>query len=158
MARLRRDPLARAMRPDKVTLVAVAATLGLYRAGRARSDIPVWRAIAADADWLRQRADGISARLAPTGTKARIDIVATRATIGGGSLPGETLPSVALRVRHGAASGLAERLRRSDPCVIGRIEDGAVLLDLRTVDPLADEALVSAVARAISSADPTGQA
>ena len=95
----------------------------------------------------------ISARLASTGTKARIDVVATRATIGGGSLPGETLPSVALRVRHGSASGLAERLRRSDPCVIGRIEDGAVLLDLRTVDPLTDEALVSAVAKAISSAD-----
>ena len=118
----------------------------------------MWRAIAADADGLRQRADGVSGRLASTGTKARIDVVATRATIGGGSLPGETLPSVALRVRHGSASRLAERLRRSDPCVIGRIEDGAVLLDLRTVDPLTDEALVSAVAKAIGSADPTGEA
>jgi L-seryl-tRNA(Ser) seleniumtransferase len=155
VARLRRDPLARAMRPDKVTLVAVAATLALYRAGRARSDIPVWRAIAADADDLRHRADRISSRLAPSGSAARIDVVATRATVGGGSLPGETLPSVALRVHHGSASRLAERLRRSDPCVIGRIEDGAVLLDLRTVDPVTDEALVAAVGQAIGSADAT---
>jgi L-seryl-tRNA(Ser) seleniumtransferase len=148
VARIRRDPLARAMRPDKVTLAAVAATLGVYRAGRARTDIPVWRAIAADPDALRERATALADRLSATG--ADVDTIDVRATVGGGALPGETLPSVAVRIRDRSAARLAERLRRGDPCVIGRIEDDALLLDLRAVEPASDEPLASAVAAALT--------
>jgi L-seryl-tRNA(Ser) seleniumtransferase len=146
VARLRRDPLARATRPDKTTLAAVAATLGLYRAGRALLDIPVWRAIAADIEGLRQRARRLSAALG-----GRADVVDTRATVGGGALPGETLPSAALRLRYGRPDGLLKRLRRGEPCVIGRLEDDAVILDLRTVVPDQDDALLAAVVSALAS-------
>lgn len=144
IARMRRDPLARATRPDKTTLAAVAATLALYRAGRATLDIPVWRAIATDPAGLRARATAITARLPVAAT-----IVESRATVGGGALPGETLPSVGLRLRAGPASRLLAALRRGDPCVVGRIEDGAVIIDLRTVAPELDVALASALERAL---------
>jgi L-seryl-tRNA(Ser) seleniumtransferase len=153
VARLRRDPLARAMRPDKVTLSAVAATLGLYRAGRASSEVPVWRAIGADVSELRARAERLRSRVEAAGPALDADVVETRATIGGGALPGETLPSVGLRVRHGPATRLAERLRRADPYVIGRIEDEALLLDLRTVAPASDDALGGALLAALDGPD-----
>ena len=84
VARIRRDPLARAMRPDKATLAAVAATLGLYRAGRAEAEIPVWRMIAASIDGLRSRAEAVAGRdRRPVPRSSRRE-----ATVGGGSLPG----------------------------------------------------------------------
>jgi L-seryl-tRNA(Ser) seleniumtransferase len=143
VARLRRDPLARAMRPDKVTLAAVAATLGLYAAGRAVDEIPVWRMIAAPLDVLRRRGEGVAAQV------ARAQVVDTASTVGGGSLPGETLPSVAVAVRGPSAPRLLAALRRGTPSVIARIEAERVLLDLRTVDPTADDALANAVVRAV---------
>jgi L-seryl-tRNA(Ser) seleniumtransferase len=141
IARMRRDPLARAMRPDKVTMAGVAMTLGLYRAGRAALDIPVWRMIATPIEELRARARAILDALGP-----RAAIVDARSTVGGGSLPGETLPSVGIMLSGGSATGLLAALRRGDPSVIGRIEDGRVVLDLRTVDPASDRAFARAVA------------
>ncbi len=149
IARIRRDPLARAMRPDKVTLAAVAATLGLYRAGQAEAEIPVWRMIAAAPDTLRKRAEPIAARLAGAGA---IDVVATEATVGGGSLPGEVLPSFGLALRRGSAERMLAALRRRSPVVVGRIEDGRVILDLRTVNPGRDEELEAAIRAAIDAA------
>jgi len=140
IARMRRDPLARATRPDKTTLAAVASTLAIYRAGRATLDIPVWRAIAADTQALRQRAALIAARLG-----AAVEVAETKATVGGGALPGETLPSVGLRIEQGSASRSLTALRRGEPCVIARVEDGAVIADMRTVTPAQDEALVRAL-------------
>ena len=99
IARIRRDPLARAMRPDRVTMAAVALTLGLYRAGRATTDIPVWRMIATPVTDLETRAERLVAAL-PDGAASVVDV---RSTVGGGSLPGETLPSVALAVAAAAA-------------------------------------------------------
>jgi L-seryl-tRNA(Ser) seleniumtransferase len=145
IARMRRDPLARAMRPDKVTLLAVAATLGLYRAGLAVAEIPVWRMIAVPRDVVRARAEGISERLGPA-----VAVVATTSTVGGGALPGETLPSAGLAIRGRSATRLLDVLRLGDPSVIGRIEDERVILDLRTVDPDDDEALGQAVAAALA--------
>jgi L-seryl-tRNA(Ser) seleniumtransferase len=146
VARMRRDPLARAMRPDKVTLAAMAATLAIYRAGRARLDIPVWQAMAADVVALRERARELLGALSPADG---IDIEDTQATVGGGALPGETLPSVALRLRRGSPSRLAAALRSGEPCVIARVVDEAVVIDLRTVHPSADEELLRALRRAL---------
>ena len=151
IARMRRDPLARAMRPDKATLAAVAATLGIYRAGRATLDIPVWRFIVADTTDLHERAQWLVAglRVARLRVADPPELIETEATIGGGALPGETLPSVAIRIGRGSASRLLASLRRGDPCVVGRVHDDAVILDLRTVAPAQDEALGTALAEAL---------
>ena len=140
IARMRRDPLARAMRPDKATMAGVALTLGLYRAGRAATVIPVWRMIAAPVDDLRARAAALVDRL------GSVEAVDVRSTVGGGSLPGETLPSVALALGTRSADRSLAALRSGTPAVIGRIEDGRVVLDLRTVAPESDGLLASAVA------------
>ncbi|MCU0505963.1 MAG: L-seryl-tRNA(Sec) selenium transferase [Chloroflexi bacterium] len=150
-ARLRRDPLARATRPDKTILAALAATLGLYRAGLAVREIPVWRAIAAPVDVLAARARALAAQVGD----ARVRADAMRATVGGGALPGETLPSAGLVVEAAGAGAdaLLAALRLGTPPVIARTADGAVLLDLRTVPAEADDALAGALARALP-ADP----
>jgi L-seryl-tRNA(Ser) seleniumtransferase len=144
IARMRRDPLARAMRPDKATLAGVAATLGLYRAGRATTAIPVWQAIAASVDDLRARADVLADQLG-----AAVDVVDVRSTVGGGSLPGETLPSVGLALRTRSAMRTLKTLRLGTPAVIGRIEADRVILDLRTVPPRSDDDIGTAVRAAL---------
>jgi L-seryl-tRNA(Ser) seleniumtransferase len=149
VARIRADPLARAVRPEKVTLAALAATLGLYRAGRAATDIPVWRMIAATPETLRIRADALIAGL-PVAVRERVAATGMTSAVGGGSLPGETLESVGLAIAGPGAAGLAARLRAGDPVVVGRVEHGAVLLDLRTVDPADDATLATALARALA--------
>jgi L-seryl-tRNA(Ser) seleniumtransferase len=145
IARLRRDPLARAMRPDKVTLAALAATLGLYRSGVALREIPLWRAIASTEEELRDRATHIADALA----RQDINVVETNATLGGGSLPGDTLRSTGVAITVRSVSSLATRLRTGQPAVVGRVEAGRLILDLRSVDPGQDESLVDAIGRAL---------
>ena len=141
--RLRKDPLARAMRPDKVVLAALAATLRLYRAGVATTEIPVWRQIAASEAHLQARAERLAAA---TGARAR----STEATVGGGSLPGQILPSWGVAIKGRGPERTLKALRVGDPAVIGRIVDDAVVLDLRTVEPSDDDRLVEAIRRAIA--------
>jgi L-seryl-tRNA(Ser) seleniumtransferase len=144
VGRMRRDPIARAMRPDKVTLAGVAATLGLYRSGRAPAEVPVWQMIGASVEALDERAAGLAATIGEAA-----DVISTDATVGGGSLPGETLPSRAVAIGGGGAQRLLDRLRRGTPAVVGRIEAGRVILDLRTVPPDRDGDLAAAVRAAI---------
>jgi L-seryl-tRNA(Ser) seleniumtransferase len=146
IAMMRRDPLARAMRPDKVTMAGVAATLGLYRAGRATTDIPVWRMIATPLEELRERAETLRAR-----SGEATEVVELRSTVGGGSLPGETLASFGLAIHARSATRTLAALRHGEPPVIGRIEDGRVVLDLRTVDPGQDGELAAAIERAFAA-------
>ncbi len=146
IGRMRRDPLARAMRPDKVTMAGVALTLGLYRAGRATTEIPVWRMIAVPLEALRARAEQLRRRLAD-----RTEVVELRSTVGGGSLPGETLASFGLALSGPSPTRVLAALRGGEPPVIGRIEDGRVVLDLRTVDPEHDNDLGGAVERALAA-------
>ena len=150
VARIRRDPLARAVRPDKVTLAALAATLALYRTGRATAEIPVWRMISASVESLRARGDRIWDAL-PELARAHARVADMTATVGGGSLPGETLPSAGLRIEGRGAQALAKRLRHGDPPLIGRVEAGAVLLDLRTVDAADDAALGAAIVHGLAT-------
>ena len=149
VTKLRADPLARAMRPDKTILAAVAATLALYRAGRAMAEIPVWRMLAATTEELRTRAAALVAALPGEG----VAVVALESTVGGGSVPGETLPSVGVGVptpSGRAATDLLARLRAGEPCVIGRIERDWVVLDLRTVAPGHDAVLAAAIVHALN--------
>ena len=147
VARLRKDPLARAMRPDKVTMAGLTATLGAYRAGRATTDVPVWRMLATSVDSLRARAAALVASLGPSTSVAELS-----ATVGGGSLPGETLPSAGVALAGASATRLLAALRAGEPIVVGRIADDRVVLDLRTVDPEHDAALGRAVERALATA------
>lgn len=142
--RMRRDPLARAMRPDKVTMLGVAKTLGLYRAGLAADQIPVWVMISAAIDGLRTRAETLATRLGDA-----VEAIEVRSTVGGGSLPGETLPSWGLALRVPSAERTLAALRLPTPIVVARVADGQVILDLRTVDPDADDALAGAIERAL---------
>ena len=145
VARLRKDPLARAMRPDKAMLAGVAATLALYRAGVATREIPVWRHIAAPLERLQARAEAIAA-LVDGGR-----VIEVESTVGGGSLPGATLPSRAVAVEAESPDRLLARLRTGSPAVVGRIERGAVVLDLRTVEPADDERLAAALGAALAA-------
>jgi len=146
VSELRRHPLARALRVDKGTLAALQATLLHYVRGEAEREIPVWRMIAASPEALAERAAGWAARLQAQGIPA--EVLPTMSTIGGGSLPGETLPTQALALASPDADALSAALRRADPPVVGRISDGRLWLDPRTVMPDADVALLEAVTAA----------
>jgi L-seryl-tRNA(Ser) seleniumtransferase len=152
VARIRKDPLARATRPDKVTLAALAATLGLYRAGRAATDIPVWRMLSTPPIALKKRAAAIVAALPARTARVGVRVAALSSALGGGSLPGETIPSFGLAVEGRPPDPLLDRLRTGDPPVVAHVQGDAVLLDLRTVDPADDERLASALGRALELA------
>jgi L-seryl-tRNA(Ser) seleniumtransferase len=129
---LRRHPLARALRVDKLTLAALEATLrGPATPTAAALHEPVQR--------LRDRARRLAADLAQAGVDARA--TESDAVVGGGSAPGVRLPSAAVSL----PATVGASLRKNNPPVAGRIEDGRLLLDLRTVDPADDAALCAAV-------------
>jgi L-seryl-tRNA(Ser) seleniumtransferase len=144
VAQLRRFPLTRALRVDKTTLAGLQATLRHYLVGEAQRAVPVWRMIGQTEVELEERARRWAAALGERGL--RTEVLPGRSTVGGGSLPGETLPTwlVALAVESPAAA--AARLRAGDPPVIGRIEDDRLLLDPRTVLPEQEERLWELVA------------
>jgi L-seryl-tRNA(Ser) seleniumtransferase len=139
-----RHPLARAVRADKTTLAGVAATLRHYVAGNPESTIPVWQMLSANVEGLRSRANAISIE---TGSV----VIDSTSSVGGGSLPGEVLPSVALSLTGGNADELARRLRMGAPRVFPVIRDGAVLIDLRTVQSGQDELLARAILGALDA-------
>ena len=149
MSRLRTHPLARAVRIDKLSLAALSATLLHYLKGEAASAIPAWKMIARPPQELRRQAARWQRVLG-----SRASLVKGESTIGGGSLPGETLPTwlIALYsdVSLGGAEGLASRLRQAEPPVVARIEAEQVLLDSRTVLPEEETALLPAVQQAMS--------
>jgi L-seryl-tRNA(Ser) seleniumtransferase len=147
--RVKRHPLMRALRVDKLTLAALSATLAHYERGEALEKIPVWRAIAQTAQALEARAQAWRAalgELAP-GAAVRESVSA----VGGGSLPEVTLPSRVLSLPARAPDALAARLRRADPAVVARIEEGAVVLDPRAVAPAEDELLLRTVRAALAA-------
>jgi L-seryl-tRNA(Ser) seleniumtransferase len=137
IAALRRHPLARALRVDKLTLAALEATLR----GPAT---PTAMALHEPVERLRDRAGRLAARLAATGLDARA--AESDAVVGGGGAPGVRLPSAAVSL----PATLGSSLRENNPPVAGRIEDGRLLLDLRTVDPAQDDLLQAAVLAAVA--------
>ena len=143
VGRLRRHPVARAVRVDKMTVASLEAVLRMYAQGR-RGEIPVWRELSASLGDLRTRAAGI-AREIPGARVERSEAVA-----GGGSLPGFAVPSYVVRLDADDPDRLAARLRVGNPPVFCRVEATAVLFDVRTVEPRDEERLVRAVHYALS--------
>jgi L-seryl-tRNA(Ser) seleniumtransferase len=146
IARLRRHPLTRALRVDKTTLAGLAATLGHYLRGQAEQQVPVWRMIAASEEAVAARAAVWAERLTAAGLPTAL--VPAASTVGGGSLPGETLPTRLLALPGLPADRLTARLRAGRPAVVARIVDDALCFDPRTVLPEQDDTLLDAVVAA----------
>jgi L-seryl-tRNA(Ser) seleniumtransferase len=146
IARVRKHPLMRALRVDKLTYAALEATLVEHLAGRATDTVPVIRMATMPVEAIAVRAEILAARMREHGFRA--DVVDGVSTIGGGSAAGSQLPTrlVALSLDEVSADALESRLRALDPSVIARIQDGCVVLDLRTIEPSEDEALARTLA------------
>lgn len=142
--RLARHPMARAVRADKMCLAGLAATLNHYVMDEAPDAVPVWMMIAAHEDQLERRA-GEWVQQLETG-----EVVPGRSTVGGGSLPEETLPTslLALDVPH--PNAFADRLREADPPIVARVENDHVMIDPRTVLPGQEQALLSGLTAALN--------
>ena len=143
IAKLKRHPLTRALRVDKTTIAGLQATLLHYLKGEAEEKVPIWQMIAAPVEAVERRAIAWTEKLAAAGITA--EVVDGRSTVGGGSLPGETLPTKLLAIRVDSPDELANRLRAGDPPVIGRIEDDLLLLDPRAVLAEEDEVLIETI-------------
>ena len=143
IGRLRKNPLMRALRPDKLSLAALEATLRLYRDPvRARQQVPVLAMIEANLDDLKGRAQRLSRRLKKAlGETALVRVIEGQSSVGGGSLPGGTLPSWLVEVKpiHVNEEVWAARLRQLRPSVLVRRSQNALWLDVRT---LCDEDLL----------------
>ena len=145
ITRLSRYPLARAIRIDKMGMAALSATLLHDLKDEAKVKVPVWRMIAFSPEDLLARAEDWVSKI-----ESGASVNDSFSTIGGGSLPGETLPTkVVVLTPSGSAENLASRLRQGHTPIIGRIEDDRVLLDPRTVLPEEDDTLVKCVRGAL---------
>ena len=153
ISRLRRHPLARAMRVDKMTLAALDATLNSYQRGRALDEIPVWRMIGAVQTEMEMRAEAWLQRLRASDTAGIVDcsVWDGESAVGGGSLPGETLPTHLLAVRVDDADATAAALRRGSPPVVCRIQQDHLVFDPRTVLPEQEDALLTALTQVLAS-------
>ena len=130
---LKRHPLARAMRPDKTCLAALSATLNHYLRGEAVQEIPVWRMISLSVDEIEDEAAFWVSRLEQAGIPAQIADGLSR--VGGGSLPGSSLPTKLVAIESKDVEQFTARLRQAANPVIGRIQDERLLLDPRTLLP-----------------------
>ena len=146
VAKVRGNPLFRALRVDKMFYAALEATLLAYL----REDydsLPALRMMRLTEETIDERAEQLMRKLHISSPRLNVEVLATRSVIGGGSAPGATLPTRALAVSSAemGADEIAKKLRTWETPIIARVEDGRVLLDLRTVGPEQDEAMLRAV-------------
>jgi len=148
VARVRRHPLMRALRVDKLTYAALEGTLGEYASGRASRTIPILQMILATPETIGSRASRVIDRLQESDA-LDAEILPGQSTVGGGTTPGLELPTrvIALRHRTKSADWLDGWLRRQEPAVVGRIENDRLLLDLRTVLLAEDDQLAVTLER-----------
>ncbi len=151
--RMKKNPLTRAVRIDKFTVAALEATLREYiELQTAWQRIPTLAMLSADNNLLKQRAEAITTELnAVAGEYALCKVVQTNSAVGGGALPTANLPSWGVEVapRDVTAFDLAGRLREQEPAVTGRLQDEKLLLDIRTILPGEETALVGVLARVL---------
>jgi L-seryl-tRNA(Ser) seleniumtransferase len=148
ISHLRKDPFARAMRVDKMTIAALGATLELYRdPDRAVREIPSLAMITAQPEGLRLRCEIVAGELRHNGVDA--SVAETTASVGAGAFPSHEIPSFGVRIT-GDAQEIESLLRRATPPIIARIADGTVLLDLRAVPGDSDSLLIDAAVGALA--------
>ncbi len=152
IAKLRANPLFRALRVDKMFYAALEATLLAYL----REDfdsIPTLRMMRVSEEELQRRAEHIAQLLRISSSELEVEVVESRSVLGGGSAPGSTLPSrtVALRSADLTPEALLERLRQWETPIVARVENDRVLLDLRTVEPAQDATIVAALEKIANS-------
>jgi len=150
--RLRKFPLTRALRVDKTTLAGLQTTLQHYAEGKATNEVPVWRMMSLSLDDLRTRAEALCKVLQERCPRVRASVLEGRSAVGGGSLPGETLPTVLVALDVPSSETFGLRLRSGHPPVIGRIENDRFILDIRTVLEEEEDVLL----RSVVAADPCG--
>lgn len=143
LSRLRRNPMFRALRLDKLMIQALETTVRLLILGE-HEQIPALSMIALSAEAVRRRAEEFAIRI------ARSEVVEGQSVIGGGSTPAQSIPTWLLSIGSEDVNGLERRLRKGEPPVVARIEKDRLLLDLRTVDPGDDQELLMAVQCALS--------
>jgi L-seryl-tRNA(Ser) seleniumtransferase len=143
IAKLSSHAMARAVRADKITLAALTATLKHYLLNEADTEIPVWQMLSMPLDLIERRARDWVDRL------GQGEVIDSESTLGGGSLPGETLPTKALALTTSRPDAVLAALRRRATPVIGRAERAKVLLDPRTVSPRDDVLLVETMNAAL---------
>jgi len=139
LSKIRRHPLYRAIRADKLCLAALSATLDLTLRGKAEEEIPLYMMLARTPEDLRALVDRWVDRLQAGSPLEGLS------TVGGGSLPGETLPTCLLALDLKSPAKAAARLREANPPIIARVQDDLLLLDPRTVLPWQEEALLNAL-------------
>jgi L-seryl-tRNA(Ser) seleniumtransferase len=139
LAKIKKHPLARAVRADKVALAGVTATLTHYLKDEAEREIPIWQMISLPPKQIKARAEGWAKHL------GRGKVIAGESAVGGGSLPGESLPTWLLALQVPKADHFLARLRKQNPPVIARTEKNRILLDPRTVLPEQEGALLVAL-------------
>lgn len=137
--KVKKHPLARAVRADKTCLAGISATLLHYLKDEAETEIPIWRMIAQTAESLKARAESWQRE---TGCGS---VVPAESTVGGGSLPGESLPTFVLSLELPKPDKFLAKLRQQTPAIIARTENDRVLLDPRTVLPEQDAVLLASI-------------
>lgn len=143
ISQMKRHPLARAVRADKMALAALSATLTRYLTGQALNEIPVWQMIARPLEEIEKLAHEWAELLTIKGLS--VEVIDGQSTIGGGSLPGATLPTKLLALNHPKPVKLANDLRYQDPPIIARITEDQLVFDPRTVLPGQEQALIGAI-------------
>jgi len=146
--KIEKDPLMRAFRCDKMTLAALEATLRIYlNEEKALREIPVLHLLSLPIDELKKRATELADRLRPIPELASVDVAEDIAFVGGGSLPDQKMATWVVHVKPRSISDadFAQRLRTGSPAVMGRVQEGKLVLDVRTVFPHQVDLLVAAV-------------
>jgi L-seryl-tRNA(Ser) seleniumtransferase len=149
VASLKTHPLSRALRVDKTTIAGMQATLLHYWREEATERVPIWQMISLGVDEIDERASAWARQLTASGLDAQV--IPGLSTVGGGSLPGETLPTRLVALRVPSPDQLAALLRSGEPAVVARIEAGQLILDPRTVLAGEEQDLLSAVEQAMQS-------
>jgi L-seryl-tRNA(Ser) seleniumtransferase len=147
ISRIRKHPLFRALRADKLVLAALEATLGSYRRGKHLVDIPVLRALSTPIEQLEARARDFAFRLSARDERFCCEVIVGSSAMGGGSAPTAQLPTSLVAVNHLSLTPetLEAQLRASTPPVIARIANDRVIIDLRTVSPDEEAELLTAL-------------
>jgi len=143
IAKVKRHPLARAVRADKMALSALLATLQSYANGHALDDIPVWQMISRPLAMIEETAERWATVLREKGMD--VEVINGRSKVGGGSLPGSSLPTKLVAISHPDPDAFAAQLRDNSPPIIGRIKNGRFVLDPRTVFAEQEEELLQVI-------------